>query len=454
MKKAEVKATGEVRINPYIAPAEKVEIDEIKSALALATAEYIAAEIKEAETKAFYENFVEKTISVDDNVDSLNKEIRKTEASYKRSSRRETLTRLYNKLVYLREELEKAKAQQLFLAEIGIRLVREHKFWLQKKMDTKKAMKQAKFLEGFKYEAMVYTKYGERKAAVKTIFEAVRYIYSEADNGHIGKRTTWEISEYNSGKLLAHGYTLNELNFSMLIEKFDEKCIDAEISAATEKNEFTPATLKDEFNYIVARAIHNFTFNDFVKSIEELKAFCQKAARQDKDLFETAREELQEWIEIASSNGVNIEQIEDIEAAATEEEIELPKYAVRRMSKYGDSSCFDYETLEEAETEFEYEVEQGNFEYIELIREFTVIRSWKKGEALAEDDGSNDEPEEDFLASYDASVDEEEDDDELIDEPIKSVKIKRNCLKFHKQDYSIVNEVVKQLQKESNKISN
>ena len=135
----------------------------------------------------------------------------------------------------------------------------------------------------------------------KTIAEAVSIIYHKARVHQV-----WHIDTID-GERIAGGVSLAEKEFLALIEKYDQKYIEAEIAPVSEKVAYTPATIVEEFNIIMIRSIHNFTLGNYVESIEELKTFCDKAIKQDKNLFETALKELVEWIGIAKEEGIEVE---------------------------------------------------------------------------------------------------------------------------------------------------
>ena len=357
MKKAEVKATGSVSLILYVTP-----IAEIQSKVDVAISEYKAAENKAAEVKNLYQKFFGEYMNITGVLAAHKAALRKTEADYKRRIRVSTLERLFNTMLELKEKIQDITDKQAFLSKICRALGREHDWCLAAENEAKKAVRATAIAEGFKYVVNI----NERKSfagAIKgtkhfarTMEEAISLIYRNADICG-----TWIIREIEGG-IVDVGEELYPDDFTALIQKYDEKYIDAEITTAAGRKEFTPSTMKEEFDYIVTRAIHYFTLDDFVKPVEELKNFCKRAAHQDADLFETAKAELQEWVDIASKNGVEI----DLDLDEIEESAEI---AVNTDDK-------------------------------------------------AEDDGSNDDDDEDFLATINTEISEEDDDDdELVDEP-------------------------------------
>ena len=303
MKKAEVKATGNVSIIPYIAPAEKVEIDEIKSALEVAQENYLIVDQKCDEASEIYKAIEVKHSEALKDISAILKEIRKTEGSYKRSSKRETQKKLYNHMVALREYLETLENKKNFLHAARVRALK-NSFKLEEEYKmAKKAVTMAAKQEGFKYVVFAGSLKdnggtSSNNGYTKTIAEAVSIIYHKAILHKV-----WHIDTID-GERIADGVTLDEKEFSALIDKYDEKYIDAEFAPVSEKVEYTPATIEEEFNYIEVKAMHNFTLGNYIESIEEMKKFIAKASG---DLKKLALSELNEWIGIARTEGVEVE---------------------------------------------------------------------------------------------------------------------------------------------------
>ena len=83
------------------------------------------------------------------------------------------------------------------------------------------------------------------------------------------------------------------------------------------------------------------------------------------------------------------------------------------VHKYADSSCVKVfqGTIENELVETTIKTSYGNYTW-------AYVPVQKEAEFTAEDDGSNDEPEEDFLSTLDTSVDTDTETDELVDEPL------------------------------------
>lgn len=288
---------------PYVAPIETAEVDEIKSALEIAQENFINVNQKQDETAEIFKKVDFKLDEVKKEIAAIEKEIRKTEGSYKRSSKRETLKKLYNHMVALREYLETLEDKKNFLNAARVQAIK-NSFKLEEEYKmAKKAVTMAAKQEGFKYIVFAGSLKdnggtSSNNGYTKTIAEAVSIIYHKARVHQV-----WHIDTID-GERIAGGVSLNANEFSALIDKYDEKYIDAEFAPVSEKVEYTPATIEEEFNYIEVKAIHNFTLGNYTESIEEMKKFVSKASG---DLKKLALSELNEWIRIARAEGVEVE---------------------------------------------------------------------------------------------------------------------------------------------------
>ena len=300
MKKTEMESKAMIE---YVTPAEKVEIAEVKSALEIVQEEYRISIQEERETKEIMEKISDKIFEAQGDIEKINKEIRKTEGSYKRSSKRETLKKLYNHMVALRETLGDYEEKEDFLQEMFKVAIKNFNEANLKEHSLRKSIYETAKQEGFKYVVEIRTYNGRHEEFTKTMVEAVAQIYMNA-NIFTGD---WEISTID-GQGIVSGYKVlhhtDKFNFEKLIDKYDEKYIDAEFAPVSEKVEYTPASIEEEFNYIEVKAMHNFTFGNYVESIEEMKKFVAKASG---DLKKMAVSELKDWIGIARAEGVEVE---------------------------------------------------------------------------------------------------------------------------------------------------
>ena len=317
MKKAEVKATGEVRINPYIAPAEKVEIAGIESALDVAINTYKAAELEYAKFTDMQGAMNKKDAEWVNKINALHREINKTEGAYKRSSKRETLEKLYNRLVYLREEMESTIEKKRWLDRCSYRFNEARTDAYNAKRKAQAEVTKAASEAGYKFIVKIKTTAGEIKKYVRTATRAAGMVYQYAE-----VLLSWDVWTVDGICSPVFGYKIDGATQSKLenfIDKYEEKYIDAEFSeTTTAKGEVTISNDEEGFKTIMIRSIHNFTLGKYTESIDELKNFVAKASGE---LRTKALAELQEWINIARTEGVEIEDYAE-DTKATEETIE------------------------------------------------------------------------------------------------------------------------------------
>ena len=222
-------------------------------------------------------------------------------------------------MVVLREYFDKVNAKRNFLYQMRGYLCREGFKINDEWCKADAAKKTAAIQEGFKYVVFAGTlaENGGKTSCqgyAKTIAEAVSMIYHQGGKvWHIDKIAInpTMADQLNGTYRIGGGVSLDVKEFSKLIEKYDEKYINAEFSeTTTAKSEVTISNDEEGFKTIVIRSIHNFTLGNYTESISELKNFVAKASGE---LRTKALEELQEWIKIARAEGVEVEDYAEVE---------------------------------------------------------------------------------------------------------------------------------------------
>ena len=324
MTKAEVKAKVSAAVIQYVAPAEEVEIAGIETALDVAIKAYKAAELEYAKFVDLQVAVNEKDAELVNKINAIHKAITKTEGTYKRSSKRETLKKLYNRLVYLREEMESAMAKKRCFDGFKNHFDNARTDAYNAKCKTANEVTKAAAVAGYKFIVKIKTTTGEIKKYVRTATQAAGMIYQYSD-----VLVRWDILTVDAKYRPVFGYKIDGATQSKLenfIDATDEKYIDAEISeTTTAKGEVTISNDEEGFKTIVIRSIHNFTLGNYTESIDELKKFVAKASGE---LRTKALAELQEWINIARAEGVEVEDYteveENIDAEAENKPVDAP----------------------------------------------------------------------------------------------------------------------------------
>lgn len=282
------------------------EIAEIQTALEIAEAEYQRATEQAAYYRKVGDLIGNKLSEYKASLDEIIKAHRKAQWRYNLSRRPETKAAIYREMMRLtgkRERLEPIVdgLRQMYDVAFNQFYMRE----LNNQREAQNAVVTARNAAGLKFSVYVNvsgSKTGLR-ADIRTMAEAVAFIYQNAAG-----LKDWRIfTQYVEGlttrsNTIAEGRTLDADTFTRLIDSYDSevidttKAIDAEISSGTKS-----APPANDFVSIVARAIHYFTFDDFLTPIAELRKFCRENPSHG-----TAQNELAEWIEIAHTNGVEV----------------------------------------------------------------------------------------------------------------------------------------------------
>ena len=276
------------------------EIAEIQTALEIAEAEYQRATEQAAYYRKVGDLIGNKLSEYKAGLDEVIKAHRKAQWRYNLSRRPETKAAIYREMMRLTEKRERLEPivdglRQMYDVAFNQFYMRE----LNNQREAQNAVVTARNAAGLKFSVYVNVsgiKTGLR-ADTRTMAEAVAFIYQNAAG-----LKDWRIfTQYVEGlttrsNTIAEGRTLDADTFTRLIDSYDLKAIDAEFSTGTKS---TPPA--NDFVSIVARAIHYFTFDDFLTPIAELRKFCRENPSHG-----TAQNELAEWIEIAHTNGVEV----------------------------------------------------------------------------------------------------------------------------------------------------
>lgn len=310
----------------YIPPTE---ITEIKTALELAETEYRRATEQAAKYRKISDLIGDKFSEYKAGLDATIKAHRKAQWRYNLSRRPETKAAIYREMMRLTEKRESIEPIVDWLSKMyDVALNQLYTRELNNQREAQNAVVTARNAAGLKFSVYVNVsgiKTGLR-TDTRTMAEAVAFIYQNADG-----LTEWRIfTQYVEGlvtrtNIIAEGRALDADTFARLIDSYDIKAIDAEFSTSSKS---TPPA--DDFDSIACRAIHYFTFDDFVTPITELRAFCRENPNHI-----AAQNELAEWIEIARANGV---EVPDKQPAAFEEIADLEA----RQLKFRHSNGFKF----------------------------------------------------------------------------------------------------------------
>lgn len=291
----------------------RFETTEVKTALELAEEEYRAANDEMVKAHEILGLIEDKRIEHEEMIDAYSKEFRKTEGAYKRSKNRATLARLYNKMVKIREKID--RIQPTVDSLNGMYAEFYNRYYVkacQKEQRAKNNVIEARRRAGLRFAVtFIGNKIGDNRVDVATMAEAVSFIYQNADN-----ISSWRIFvdiTATRQSTIAVGTTLDAEKFTALIKTYDvyEEIPEAEIAQPSTKDAVHYDTTADEFAAIAFRAIHRFTLDDFTTPISELREFIQRTG------YAPAKDELAEWIEMAAAAGVEV-PAETVESAAPE----------------------------------------------------------------------------------------------------------------------------------------